>query len=89
MKRGGGTDGSVALPPPPLEWKFSQVFGERLAGEEIQEGMIDLQFLQLNGELRTGYLSFSIFGLVYGHLYNFNGICMVECWRVNVDRELS
>ncbi|KAK6914774.1 WD40 repeat [Dillenia turbinata] len=25
-------------PPPPLEWKFSQVFGERTAGEEVQEG---------------------------------------------------
>lgn len=24
--------------PPPLEWKFSQVFGERIAGEEVQEG---------------------------------------------------
>ncbi|OAY84428.1 serine/threonine protein phosphatase 2A 55 kDa regulatory subunit B beta isoform-like isoform X2 [Ananas comosus] len=23
--------------PPPLEWKFSQVFGERAAGEEVQE----------------------------------------------------
>ena len=22
----------------PLEWKFSQVFGERTAGEEVQEG---------------------------------------------------
>ena len=25
-------------PPQPLEWKFSQVFGERTAGEEVQEG---------------------------------------------------
>lgn len=23
----------------PLEWKFSQVFGERTAGEEVQEGI--------------------------------------------------
>lgn len=22
----------------PLEWKFSQVFGERIAGEDIQDG---------------------------------------------------
>ena len=22
----------------PLEWRFSQVFGERSAGEEVQEG---------------------------------------------------
>ncbi|GAU40860.1 hypothetical protein TSUD_111920 [Trifolium subterraneum] len=27
-----------AGPPVPLDWKFSQVFGERTAGEEVQEG---------------------------------------------------
>ncbi|RWW73932.1 hypothetical protein BHE74_00018167, partial [Ensete ventricosum] len=27
-------------PPPQLEWKFSQVFGERMVGEEVQEGAI-------------------------------------------------
>lgn len=41
MKRSGvivaGT--TTAEAPPPLEWKFSQVFGERSAGEEVQEGM--------------------------------------------------
>ncbi|MCH98409.1 phosphatase 2A regulatory subunit PR55 BETA [Trifolium medium] len=26
-----------AGPPVPLDWKFSQVFGERTAGEEVQE----------------------------------------------------
>lgn len=33
--------GDVTAPagiPPHLEWKFSQVFGERTAGEEVQEG---------------------------------------------------
>ncbi|RWW06636.1 hypothetical protein GW17_00030020, partial [Ensete ventricosum] len=41
MKGNGADD---AGPPaesscaPPLEWKFSQVFGERIAGEEVQEG---------------------------------------------------
>jgi len=36
---GGGGRGEVsAAPPSPLEWKFSQVFGERAAGEEVQEG---------------------------------------------------
>lgn len=39
---GGGGDGEVASaaagPPAPLDWKFSQVFGERTAGEEVQEG---------------------------------------------------
>ena len=36
--------GDEAMPAPaassqPLEWKFSQVFGERTAGEEVQEGI--------------------------------------------------
>ncbi|KAF3509909.1 hypothetical protein F2Q69_00009994 [Brassica cretica] len=26
-----------AEPSPPLEWRFSQVFGERSAGEEVHE----------------------------------------------------
>lgn len=26
--------------PQPLEWRFSQVFGERAAGEEVQEGAL-------------------------------------------------
>ncbi|KAF1898500.1 hypothetical protein Lal_00032080 [Lupinus albus] len=29
--------GASAGPPQPLDWKFSQVFGERTAGEEVQE----------------------------------------------------
>jgi hypothetical protein len=36
-----GADEVVAAPagpPVPLDWKFSQVFGERTAGEEVQEG---------------------------------------------------
>ena len=38
-----GGDEVVAAPaglPQSLEWKFSQVFGERAAGEEVQEGII-------------------------------------------------
>lgn len=36
--------GDEAMPAPaaslqPLDWKFSQVFGERTAGEEVQEGI--------------------------------------------------
>jgi hypothetical protein len=34
-------------PPPsstPLDWKFSQVFGERTAGEDVQEGQIVFPF---------------------------------------------
>jgi len=36
----GGDEVVVAPEEPvqPLEWKFSQVFGERAAGEEVQEG---------------------------------------------------
>jgi hypothetical protein len=39
-KMNGGDDVVVAPEEPlqPLEWKFSQVFGERAAGEEVQEG---------------------------------------------------
>ena len=41
--RRGGASGAPApgvpgQPLPPLEWKFSQVFGERAVGEEVQEG---------------------------------------------------
>jgi hypothetical protein len=28
----------TSQPLPALDWKFSQVFGERAAGEEVQEG---------------------------------------------------
>lgn len=33
----GGEEG-ISASAAPLEWKFSQVFGERTAGEEVQEG---------------------------------------------------
>lgn len=38
----GESDGAGAMAvesPQPLEWKFSQVFGERSAGEDVQEGL--------------------------------------------------
>lgn len=34
----GGDVTAPAGTPAHLEWKFSQVFGERTAGEEVQEG---------------------------------------------------
>lgn len=38
----GGDDAASSAaasgPPPSLEWRFSQVFGERTAGEEVHEG---------------------------------------------------
>ncbi|WOK96886.1 serine/threonine protein phosphatase [Canna indica] len=42
--------------PPPLEWKFSQVFGERAAGEEVQEVDIisAIEFDKSGGHLATG-----------------------------------
>ncbi|KAG9143291.1 hypothetical protein Leryth_010218 [Lithospermum erythrorhizon] len=49
----GGDD--VAAPPP-LEWKFSQVFGERTAGEEVQEVDIisAIEFDKTGDHLATG-----------------------------------
>ncbi|XP_008793192.1 serine/threonine protein phosphatase 2A 55 kDa regulatory subunit B beta isoform-like isoform X2 [Phoenix dactylifera] len=42
--------------PPPLEWKFSQVFGERTAGEEVQEVDIisAIEFDKSGDHLATG-----------------------------------
>ena len=37
---GDDTAAPSTPPPPPLEWKFSQVFGERAGGEEVQEGIV-------------------------------------------------
>lgn len=44
----GGDEVVVAPEEPvqPLEWKFSQVFGERAAGEEVQEGNCLFHMLQ-------------------------------------------
>ncbi|XP_009790606.1 serine/threonine protein phosphatase 2A 55 kDa regulatory subunit B beta isoform isoform X3 [Nicotiana tabacum] len=56
----GGDGGDVATapagPPPPLEWKFSQVFGERTAGEEVQEVDIisAIEFDKTGDHLATG-----------------------------------
>ena len=51
-----------APPPSPLEWKFSQVFGERMAGEEVQEGnvmvwigLVGLLFLRFTGAIEVGF----------------------------------
>jgi len=38
MNAGDEVVAAPAGPPHPLDWKFSQVFGERTAGEEVQEG---------------------------------------------------
>ncbi|KAK6124960.1 hypothetical protein DH2020_041305 [Rehmannia glutinosa] len=52
---GGGDGGEVASaaagPPTPLDWKFSQVFGERTAGEEVQEG--ERRWFLASATLRT------------------------------------
>ncbi|XP_052175968.1 serine/threonine protein phosphatase 2A 55 kDa regulatory subunit B beta isoform-like isoform X4 [Diospyros lotus] len=56
----GGNDAELsdapAGPPPPLEWKFSQVFGERTAGEEVQEVDIisAIEFDNTGDHLATG-----------------------------------
>ncbi|KAJ8643289.1 hypothetical protein MRB53_005037 [Persea americana] len=53
---GSEAEGSSAGPPPPLEWKFSQVFGERTAGEEVQEVDIisAIEFDRTGDHLATG-----------------------------------
>ncbi|GAQ80853.1 Serine/threonine protein phosphatase 2A regulatory subunit [Klebsormidium nitens] len=45
-----------SAPPPPLEWKFGQVFGERAAGEEVQEVDIisAIEFDKSGDHLATG-----------------------------------
>jgi serine/threonine-protein phosphatase 2A regulatory subunit B len=43
----GAGGGGGRQPQPALEWKFSQVFGERAAGEEVQEGMYMCMLLLL------------------------------------------
>ncbi|XP_068647255.1 serine/threonine protein phosphatase 2A 55 kDa regulatory subunit B beta isoform-like isoform X1 [Aristolochia californica] len=55
----GGVDADAAPavgPPPHLEWKFSQVFGERSAGEEVQEVDIisAIEFDKSGDHLATG-----------------------------------
>ncbi|XP_047961187.1 serine/threonine protein phosphatase 2A 55 kDa regulatory subunit B beta isoform-like [Salvia hispanica] len=57
---GGGGGGEVASaeagPPALLDWKFSQVFGERTAGEEVQEVDIisAIEFDKSGDHLATG-----------------------------------
>lgn len=56
---GGGEDGTAApssSASPPLDWKFSQVFGERTAGEEVQEVDIisAIEFDKSGDHLATG-----------------------------------
>ncbi|KAG9456566.1 hypothetical protein H6P81_001074 [Aristolochia fimbriata] len=55
----GGVDADAApaaVAPPSLEWKFSQVFGERTAGEEVQEVDIisAIEFDKSGDHLATG-----------------------------------
>ncbi|CAI0462145.1 unnamed protein product [Linum tenue] len=55
----GGDEVAAATPagpPPALEWKFSQVFGERTAGEELQEVDIisAIEFDKTGDHLATG-----------------------------------
>ncbi|KAL9255487.1 Serine/threonine protein phosphatase 2A 55 kDa regulatory subunit B beta isoform-like protein [Drosera capensis] len=53
---GGGSGGGEVGPPGALEWKFSQVFGERAAGEEVQEVDIisAIEFDKSGDHLATG-----------------------------------
>ncbi|KAG8388383.1 hypothetical protein BUALT_Bualt02G0120200 [Buddleja alternifolia] len=53
---GGEVTSAAAGPPTPLEWRFSQVFGERTAGEEVQEVDIisAIEFDKTGDHLATG-----------------------------------
>ncbi|KAK9066191.1 hypothetical protein SSX86_013512 [Deinandra increscens subsp. villosa] len=53
---GGGNVTAAAAPPSPLDWKFSQVFGERTAGEQVQEVDIisAIEFDKSGDHLATG-----------------------------------
>ncbi|KAG5225468.1 serine/threonine protein phosphatase [Salix suchowensis] len=56
MNGGGSEEAAVAAAPVPLEWKFAQVFGERTAGEEVQEVDIisSIEFDRTGDHLATG-----------------------------------
>lgn len=62
-----GGDEVVAAPGGPplaLDWKFSQVFGERTAGEEVQEGnYLVLQEYQ-SGPFGSNWYSSLVFGIL-------------------------
>lgn len=70
-----------AGPPSPLEWKFSQVFGERTAGEEVQEGnffnvVLDVMCCGKGTFIFAVTLSDPICVLVLG----FDSICSGSCF---------
>ncbi|KAF1859591.1 hypothetical protein Lal_00010175 [Lupinus albus] len=56
MNGGDEVVAAPAGPPNPLDWKFSQVFGERTAGEEVQEVDIisAIEFYKSGDYLATG-----------------------------------
>ncbi|XP_042398941.1 serine/threonine protein phosphatase 2A 55 kDa regulatory subunit B beta isoform-like isoform X1 [Zingiber officinale] len=60
MNGNGGEEGGPAVAsssnPPTLDWKFSQVFGERMAGEDVQEVDIisAIEFDKSGDHLATG-----------------------------------
>ncbi|OMO66360.1 Protein phosphatase 2A, regulatory subunit PR55 [Corchorus olitorius] len=56
MNGGDEVVAAPAGPPQPLDWKFSQVFGERTAGEEVQEVDIisAIEFDKSGDHLATG-----------------------------------
>nr|XP_029121038.1 serine/threonine protein phosphatase 2A 55 kDa regulatory subunit B beta isoform isoform X2 [Elaeis guineensis] len=56
MNGKGTEDARAPAVPPTLEWKFSQVFGERTAGEEVQEVDIisAIEFDKYGDHLATG-----------------------------------
>lgn len=47
----GPGDQGEASQPQPLDWRFAQVFGERSAGEDVQEGTSVLEIRTICGGL--------------------------------------
>lgn len=68
MNGGDEVIAAPAGPPQPLEWKFSQVFGERTAGEEVQEGILDLVLKSIISEL-SGSNWYIVETLVLGFVF--------------------
>ncbi|CAH8381265.1 unnamed protein product [Eruca vesicaria subsp. sativa] len=56
MNGGAASSAATSGPPPSLEWRFSQVFGERTAGEEVHEVDIisAIEFDKSGDHLATG-----------------------------------
>lgn len=77
MNGGDEVVAAPAGPPHPLEWKFSQVFGERTAGEEVQEGNCPTSYSCVRKE---GMLFVSLSDPIPGLGLGFDSIRFGSCF---------